>query len=213
MVTEAEALQILENAGAFRAGHFVYTSGRHGDKYINKDALYVTPREVSRLCEAMAGRVLELNADVVIGPAVGAAILAQWVAHHLSLMTGRDISGVYADKDGEGGFVIKRGYDKVIEGKRVVVVEDLITTGGSIKKVIDVVKKMGGEVVGAVAICNRGDVTKKDISNPPLFESLVNVHLTSAEEDKCDMCKRGIPVSVEVGHGRDFVAKQKGKKS
>lgn len=213
MITESEALQILENAGAFRAGHFVYTSGRHGDKYINKDALYVTPREISRLCEAMAGRMLEHNADVVIGPAVGAAILAQWVAHHLSLMTGKDISGVYSDKDGESGFVIKRGYDKVIEGKRVLVVEDLTTTGGSIKKVIEAVRKVGGEVVGAIAICNRGGITKKDISNPPVFEALVNVHLSSEEGDACDMCKRGIPVSVEVGHGRDFVAKQKQKKA
>lgn len=211
MVTESEALQILENAGVFRAGHFVLTSGRHSDKYMNKDALYVTPREISRLCEAMAARMLEHSPDVVIGPAVGAAILAQWVAHHLSLMTGKDISGVYADKDGEGGFVIKRGYDKVIAGKRVLVVEDLVTTGGSIKKVIDVTKKAGGEVVGAIAICNRGGITKKDISNPPVFESLVNVHLNSEVENECEMCKRGIPVSVEVGHGRDFIAKQKTK--
>lgn len=211
MISEDEALQILEDAGAFRAGHFVYTSGRHGDKYINKDALYVTPREISRLCQAMAEKMLEHQPDAVIGPAVGAAILAQWVAHHLALMTGKDISAVYADKDGDGGFIIKRGYDKVIAGKKVVVVEDLITTGGSIKKVIEATRKTGAEVVGAVAICNRGGVEKKDIANPPVFESLVNVHLNSSEEADCDMCTRNIPVSVEVGHGRDFVAKQKEK--
>ncbi|NBV76757.1 phosphoribosyltransferase [bacterium] len=209
MVTDSEALQILEDAGAFRAGHFVYTSGRHGDKYVNKDALYVTTREVSRLCEAMAARALEHAPEAVIGPAVGAAILAQWTAHHLSLMTGEDIAAVYADKDGQGGFVIKRGYDKVIKGKKVLVVEDLVTTGGSIKKVIDCVKNVEATIVGAIAICNRGGVTKKDISNPPLFEALVNVHLSSWEEKECELCKRGIPVSVDVGHGKDFTAKKK----
>ena len=127
-MTEAEAIDVLERVGAFRAGHFVFTSGRHGDKYINKDALYPFTDETSNLCRAMAERFKDSGVDVVIGPAVGAAILSQWVAHHLKEMTGREIFAVYADKDGEGGFIVKRGYDRLIDGKKTLVVEDLMTT-------------------------------------------------------------------------------------
>jgi orotate phosphoribosyltransferase len=112
-MTEAEVLDVLERVGAFRAGHFVFTSGRHGDKYINKDAIYPFTKETSLLCEAMAKLFLHAKADVVIGPAVGAAILSQWVASHLGALTGKEVAAVYADKDGEGGFVVRRGYDRI----------------------------------------------------------------------------------------------------
>lgn len=207
MITESEALQILENVGAFRAGHFVYTSGRHGDKYINKDAAFISPREVSRLALAMAERMADTQPDAVVGPAVGGALLAQWVAHHLAEICGRDVDAVYADKDGQGGFVVKRGYDKRIAGKKVLIVEDLVTTGGSIKKVVDAVQPTGAQIVGAIAICNRGGVTKEMVG-APRFEALVNVMLDSWDADTCELCKRGIPINTDVGHGKDFLAKK-----
>lgn len=207
-MTEAEVIDVLERVGAFRAGHFVFTSGRHGDKYINKDALYPFTDETSNLCRAMAERFKDSGVDVVIGPAVGAAILSQWVAHHLKEMTGREIFAVYADKDGDGGFIVKRGYDRLIDGKKTLVVEDLMTTGGSVKKVIDASRKAGADIVGVTAICNRGGVVAKDISDPPRFEPLLNVHLESWEEKECVLCQRGIPVNVEVGHGREFLKRK-----
>lgn len=205
-MTEPDVLDLLERVGAFRKGHFVFTSGRHGDTFINKDAVYPYTRDTSLLCEAIADQFKEDKIDVVVGPAVGAAVLAQWTAHHLSNMNGRDVLAVYADKDGQGGFILKRGYDKVARDRRVLIVEDLMTTGGSVKKVIDIVWQNGGEVAGVGAICNRGGVKKEDIGDPPKFFALLNVHLDSWEAHECALCERKIPINTEVGHGKEFLA-------
>ncbi|PIR82655.1 orotate phosphoribosyltransferase [Candidatus Kaiserbacteria bacterium CG10_big_fil_rev_8_21_14_0_10_59_10] len=209
-LSEQEVLEMLENAGAFRTGHFVFTSGRHSDTYINKDALYTFTKETSRLCREFAERFKDDGIEAVVGPAIGAALLAQWTAYHLTDMLGKNIPGVYADKDGQGEFILKRGYDRVVSGKRVLVVEDLTTTGGSIKKAIDVARASGADVAGAAVIANRGDVQPAQIGDPPRFESLVAVQLESWAPAECELCKRNIPVNVEVGHGREFLAERGG---
>jgi orotate phosphoribosyltransferase len=205
---QTEVLDVLQKVGAFRAGHFVLTSGRHSDSYVNKDAMYAYTHDLSALCKTIAERVKGRSIEVVAGPAVAAAILAQWVAYHLTAMTGHEVYAVYADKDGQGGFVIKRGYDQLMKGKKTLVVEDLTTTGGSIKKVVEAARAAGADVAGAIAIVNRGEVSKKQVGNPGFFEELVNVHLESWEEDKCELCAKGIPVNVDVGHGREFLARR-----
>lgn len=211
-MNDAEVLQVLQDVGAFRTGHFVFTSGLHADTYINKDAIYPHVREVSQLCAEMAKRFEKDNIEAVLGPAVGAIILSTWTAYHLSNLSGREIWGVYADKDpstGSGqagtGFVIRRGYDRLIAGKRVLIVEDLTTTGGSIKKVVEAARDAGAEVAGAVAICNRGEVGKAEVGDPPRFESLVTLDLDQWPADKCELCARDIPVNTDVGHGAQFM--------
>ncbi|OGG58022.1 hypothetical protein A2853_00820 [Candidatus Kaiserbacteria bacterium RIFCSPHIGHO2_01_FULL_55_17] len=208
-MTESKVLDLLQKVGAFRSGHFVFTSGRHSDSYVNKDALYPYTHDTSRLCKVMAERFADKDVEVVVGPTMGAAILAQLVAFHLTELMGREVYGVYADKDGQGGFILRRGYDEIVKGKKVLVVEDLTTTGGSIKKVVDVVRKAGGNVIGAIAIVNRGGVKKEAVGDPPVFTSLVNLELDSWDEGECELCKKGIPVNTEIGHGREFVAQQK----
>ena len=205
-MTEDEVLALLQKVGAFRTGHFVFTHGAHSDTYVNKDALYIYPNETSHLCKAIAEKFADAGVEVVIGPAVAAAILAQWTAYHLSQMTGKETSAVYADKDGQGGFIIKRGYDELIKGKKTLVVEDLTTTGGSIRKVVETARAVGADVVGAVVVANRGEVTKEAVGNPPQFVSLLNVALEQWPEADCELCEKGIPVNVEVGHGKEFLA-------
>lgn len=207
-MTEAEVLELLEKVGAFKAGHFVFTSGRHSDSYVNKDALYPYTHDTSTLCRQMAERFKDRRIDVVVGPAVGAAILSQWVAYHLTEMNGTDVYAAYADKDGQSGFILKRGYDQLVKGKRVLVVEDLTTTGGSIKKVVETARSAGAEVAGAIAIVNRGGVKKEDVGNPEEFLSLVELHLESWDEPDCELCQKNIPVNTDIGHGREFVAKK-----
>ena len=162
----------------------------------------------------MAERFRDKNVDVVVGPAVGAAILSQWVAYHLTEMNGREVYGTYADKDpsmgsGQGGFILKRGYDKLVNGKRVLIVEDLTTTGGSIKKVVETARALGADIVGAIAIVNRGGVTKELVGNPPVFFSLVELHMESWDEADCELCEKNIPVNIDIGHGREYVARKK----
>lgn len=209
-MTEQEVLEMLENVGAFRKGHFVFTSGRHSDTYVNKDALYPYTRETSRICRAFAEHFAARSIEAVVGPAIGAAILSQWTAYHLTGFSGYDVYSVYADKDGEGGFVIRRGYDSVIKGKRTIVVEDLMTTGGSAKKVVEAARAAGADIAGVAVVCNRGGVVASDIGNPPEFISLVNLHLESWEEKDCDLCAKGIPVNTEVGHGKNFLERKRG---
>lgn len=205
---ESAVLDILQKVGAFRSGHFVFVSGLHADTYVNKNAMYPYTREVSKLCRSIAERFKGKGIDVVIGPATGGIILSQWVAYHLSEIENSEVFGAYADKDGDG-FVIKRGYDEVIKGKNVLVVEDLVTTGGSLRKVIGAARIAGGTVAAAVAICNRGAVTREAVGNPPEFISLLTVHLEQWPQSECDLCKTGMPINTDVGHGKEFVAAQK----
>lgn len=207
-MNDADVLELLQKVGAFRSGHFVFTSGLHADTYVNKDALYPYTRETSRLCREIAERFKDKGIEAVIGPAVAASILAQWTAYHLSELTGQNVAALYADKDGQGGFIIKRGYDKVIAGKKTLIVEDLTTTGGSIKKVVDATRAAGADVVGAVALCNRGNVTSAQVGDPGIFTSLLTVQLDQWPEAECELCKRGIPINTDVGHGREFLAKK-----
>src|ERR1700735_5445275 len=103
-MSETEVLEVLQNAGVFKTGHFVFISGKHSETYVNKDALYPHTKEISKLCAEMARRFSEFNVEGVIGPAVGAAILSQWTAYHLSELNRREVFATYADKDGSGGF-------------------------------------------------------------------------------------------------------------
>lgn len=211
IMDEEQVLDMYQVSGGFRAGHFVFVSGLHADTYINKNALYPYTREVSRLCRGIAERFKGKGVEVVVGPATGGIILSQWVAYHLSELEGREVYSVYADKDGEG-FVIKRGYNDVTKGKKALVVEDLVTTGGSLRKVVEETRRVGGDVVGAVVVVNRGNVTKEAVGNPPEFVSMLTVHMEQWPEEECDLCKRGIPVNTDIGHGKEFLAHKNGQK-
>lgn len=208
-MNEQEVLAVLGKAGAVIVdSHIVYTSGKHGSAYVNKDAVYPHTTETSRLCRALAERFMKEGVQVVIAPAVGGTILSTWTAYHLTQFTEREVLSTYADKDGDD-FIIKRGYDKLIVGKRVLLVEDLLTTGGSVKKVIAAVRKIGGDIVGLGVLCNRGNVTSEDVGGVPRLEALVNVKLDSWDEAECPFCKQGVPINTDVGHGRSFLAQKK----
>jgi orotate phosphoribosyltransferase len=215
-MTEQEVLNLLGKVGAvITDSHIVYTSGKHGTAYVNKDAVYPHTRETSRLCLEIAREFVDSDIQVVIAPAIGGVILSQWVAHHLSELTGsplpggRDVLGVYAEKSDDGGtFIIKRGYDKLIAGKNVLVVEDVLTTGGSAKKVVEAVRAIGGNVIGLGVLCNRGGITPQDVADVPELFALVNVKLDAYDEVDCPLCAKGIPINTDVGKGREYLARK-----
>jgi orotate phosphoribosyltransferase len=207
---EQEVLQVLGKVGAVIAdSHIVYTSGKHGTAYVNKDAVYPHTAETSHLCRAIAERFADDNVQVVIAPAIGGVILSQWTAHHLTEMNGHEVLGVYAEKSEDGGaFVIKRGYDKLIAGKNVLVVEDVLTTGSSAKKVVEATRAIGGKVVGLGVLCNRGGITPQDVADVPKLTVLVNVTLDAWDEAACPLCQRNVPVNKDVGKGHEFIARK-----
>ena len=190
--------------------HVVYTSGKHGSAYINKDAIYPNTEDTSALCEAIAEKFRDDGISTVIAPAIGGVILSQWTAYHLTRLSQRRVNGVYAEKAADGeSFVIKRGYDRYVgEGWRVLVVEDILTTGGSAKKVIEAVRALGGRVVALAAICNRGGVTAEDVGGVPELFALTNVNLDTYEEAECPLCAQGIEINTEVGKGKELLGKK-----
>lgn len=206
-----EILGLLKQCGGLLTdGHFVFTNGNHSDNYVNKDALYPHTEYASRLGEAMAQAAKDWDVEVVASPALGGIVLVQWAGHHLTRLLGREVLAVYAEKvDGpEKAFAFNRGYDALVRGKRVLVVEDNFTTGGSVRKVVDLVRATGGDVVGVVAMLNRGGVSAADVGNPPHFEAIVEADLKSWPAEECHLCRDGVPVNVQIGKGKKFVEAQ-----
>jgi len=162
-------VDILKKVGAvITDSHFVYTSGKHGSVYVNKDAVYPHTAETSRIGELFAEKYKDVDIDVVAAPALGGIILSQWVAYHLSKLKGKEILGVYTEKTADKQMIFTRGYDKLVKGKKVLVIEDLTTIGGSVRKVVDTVKATGGNVVAVCVMVNRDPekVTSEVVGGP-----------------------------------------------
>ncbi|MEI8269994.1 MAG: phosphoribosyltransferase family protein [bacterium] len=201
-----ETIEILTKVGAVLSnGHFVGTSGLHMDTYVNKDFLYPHTAETSRICRLMAEKYKDVNIEVVVGPALGGIILSQWTASHLSEIYGKEVLGIYTEKSLDGGQMFTRGYEKYIkDGKRVLVVEDIITTGGSILKSIKAVQESGGNVVGACAMVNKNKDLDKGMFGV-LFITLADLFVDTYEGGNCPFCKNNVPINTNVGHGKKYL--------
>ena len=188
----------LEKIGAvFTGKHFVYTSGKHGSGYINMDMMFPHTELVAQICRELAAWFAG-EFDTVVAPATGGIVL--------SVLTARETGtkGVWADKGGEGGFWFERaGFTQQVADKRVLVVEDLLTTGGSVEKVCREVEKVGGKVIGVSVVCNRGGVTAEALQVPQL-QALAEVTFTANDADNCPECRAGMAIVEDMGHGKDY---------
>lgn len=203
-------VDILKKVGAvITDSHFVYTSGKHGSVYVNKDAVYPHTRETSRIGQLFAEKFKDADIDVVAAPALGGIILSQWVAYHLSKLKGKEILGVYTEKTPDKQMIFTRGYDKLVKGKNVLVIEDLTTTGGSVKKVVDTVKAVGGNVVAVCVMVNRDpkNVNSEVVGAP--FSALGVLKASAFDEVDCELCKKNIPINTDVGHGKKYLENKK----
>ncbi|NTU46405.1 orotate phosphoribosyltransferase [Candidatus Roizmanbacteria bacterium] len=207
-----DVISILKNVGAvITESHFVLTSGRHSPAYINKDALYPHTESSSEVGKLFAEKFSDLDIDVVAAPALGGIILSQWTAYHLGQLKNKEVLGVYTEKGPDKSMIFTRGYDKLVVGKKVLVIEDLTSTGGSVKKVVDVVRAAGGEVVAVGVMVNRDPklVTKESIGVSD-FRALGVMEVVSYEEAECELCKNGVPVNTQVGHGKKYLEAKAG---
>ncbi len=205
-----DVIGILKKVGAIMTdSHFVGTSGRHMPAYINKDALTSRPKYTSAVGKLFALKFKDKNIEVVVAPAVAGIPLSQWTAYHLGKMYGKEVLSVFTEKNLENGQIFKRGYDNVVKDKRVLVVEDITTTGSSVQKVLESTKGAGGKVVAVGVMINRD---KKLVNSKtmgfPLF-ALGNFEIPSYDEAKCPLCKRGVPINTNVGHGKKFLESKK----
>jgi orotate phosphoribosyltransferase len=204
-----DIIDILKKVGAVLTDdHFVYTSGKHGEVYVNKDAIYTHPLEVSQVGLLFAEKYKDLDIEVVAAPALGGIILSTWTAYQLTRLKGKEIIGVYAEKLPEGKMGFTRGYDKLIKDKKVLVIEDLATTGGSVKKVVELVKETGGIVVAVCTMINRNpkEVNTETVGAP--FDSLGILEARAWDEKDLPDYIAQRPINTSVGHGKKYLVSQ-----
>ena len=208
---DLSVLELLEHVGALIGNsHIVYTSGKHGSSYVNKDALYPHVQITSHVAYRMATPFGAAGVEVVAGPTIGGVILAQWVAYHLTQL-GTPVLAIYAEEQldaaGTKQRVFRRGYDQHLPNKRVLIVEDILTTGQSARAVVDAVVAGGGIPIGVAALCNRGSVTAEQLGVPRLV-ALTNLALEAWDAATCPLCAAGVPINTSVGKGAAFLAQQ-----
>lgn len=199
-------IEILKKTNALVTdSHIVLTSGRHTSVYINKDAIYPHTKEASLIGEIFAQKFKNFDMDAVAGPAIGGIILSQWTAYHLSKLKKKEIVGVYTEKNLEKNQIFTRGYERFINGKNVLVVEDVTTTGGSVMKLINSVRAHGGNIIAVGVMINRDPerVTSESLDAP--FYPLETLFSEDYDEKSCPLCKKNVPLNTSVGHGKQFL--------
>ena len=180
MYTQEQVLEIFARTGVLSEGHFRLTSGLHAAKYLQCAQLLQYPHEAGPLCEQLASYFKDAGATVVAGPATGGIILAYEVAKALG------VKNIFGERE-NGVMTFRRGF-KLEPTDKVLVLEDVVTTGGSVKELIACVKEAGAEVVGVASLVNRSG-GRVDFGVP--FKSLVNLDITTYQPEECPMCKEG----------------------
>lgn len=186
MLRHVNILETYKAAGAYLEGHYLLASGRHAALFLQSTTVMQRPRYTEQIGEAMAEKLkaqLDHKPDFVIGPAMGGVVLAYEVARHL------DCRALFAEKDGEGGMLVREAF--AVEGNSFVAVEDVITTGGSLKKGIAAAEKRGATLLeSAVIIDRRPDQLREEW---PLT-SLLQLPLETYDPGTCPLCVQGIPL-------------------
>jgi orotate phosphoribosyltransferase len=184
-MNDQDIIASLKETRAIRSGHFKLTSGRHSDTYIQCARVLEHPRLTNSLAaEAVARLPRDARVDLVASPAVGGILFGFAVA------TALDVGLIFSERvDDE--MVFRRAFE-VPEGARVLVAEDVVTTGGSVKEVCDLVERSGGTVVGVVSLIDRGG---EPVFSAP-FYPLLRFETPSWAPEDCELCKRGVEISA-----------------
>lgn len=166
-------------------GHFQLTSGKHSGLYVEKFRLLERPKQTEALTRMIAGWAKALDPQLCAGPTTGGLLLSYEVARHLGLRS------IFAEKAEGGGRAFERGFS-IAPGERVLVVDDVLTTGGSVRDVLDAVRKLGGEPVGVGVVIDRSG-GKVDFGLP--FFACLKLDLPAYEPGDCPLCRQGAPLT------------------
>lgn len=179
-----ELLRIFKQTQAIQSGHFLLTSGLHSDTYIQCARVLEQPELTSRLCGQLGQFWQAQKVDVVAGPAVGGIILAYELARMLKARA------IFMERT-DGKMTLRRGF-QISPQEKVLVTEDVITTGGSVKEVIKVIKNIGAQLVGVASLVNRNPGI--NFGDAP-FHSLLKVTPPVYQPEECPLCKAGVPIT------------------
>lgn len=174
------AMAIFKETGVMLEGHFLLTSGRHSNRYMQCARLFEYPKYSELMCADLAAHFAGEKIDIVIGPALGGIIMSYEMGRQLG------VRNFFAERE-EGKMTLRRGF-KVTAGMRVLVVEDAVTTGGSVREVINLVKDAGGIVAGVCSIVDRS-AGKVDFGCR--YESVASLDVQSWEQQDCPLCREG----------------------
>jgi len=177
---QVRALELFSQSGAFLEGHFVYTSGLHGRQYLEKFRLLERAEYTEPLCRMIAAAFEDSGAEVVAAPTTGGIIMAYEVGRLLG------IPGIFCER-GDPGRVFRRGF-RIEAGQKVLVVDDIVTTGGSLQDTFDAIQKLGGEVVGVGVLADRSG---SRVSVPYPYFACLEVRFQTWAAEECPLCAAG----------------------
>lgn len=189
MLQADETLKLFDETGAYLRGHFRLTSGLHSPEYLQCALVLQHPRHAERLGQALAARAREIlvpgqTVDVVASPAIGGLIIGHEAARALGARF------VFAERDAQGKMTLRRGFF-IKPGETAVVIEDVVTTGGSTREVVGVLQSAGANVLAAGSIIDRSG-GRADVSVPRV--ALVTLQVVAYQPDDCPLCRDGVPV-------------------
>jgi orotate phosphoribosyltransferase len=190
-VTHDDVLQLFRRSGALLEGHFRLTSGLHSPGYLQCALVLQHPRDAEALARALATHVSALAPSVVLSPALGGIVIGHEMARALG------VRAIFAERQ-DGKLTLRRGFT-LDSTDRVLVVEDVMTTGGSTRETIEVAKAAGGHVVGTASIVDRSPSAGSGQAATSLqfdvpFVTLLRIDLPTYEADACPLCAQGLPV-------------------
>ena len=177
----AEMERIFKETGLMLEGHFLLTSGRHSNRYMQCAKLFQYPVYSEMICKDLAKRFEGQQIDLVVGPAVGGIIMSYEMARQIN------VPNIFAERE-NGNMTLRRGFT-IPKGAKVLVVEDVVTTGGSVREVMDIVANSEAEVVGVCVVVDRSG-GKIDFGVP--FFAAYETEIQSYEPSQCPLCEQGL---------------------
>ena len=191
-MTQEEVRALLVKTGAIMDGHFLLTSGLHSPHYVEKFNVLQHPAYTAQLCAAMAEKFKDANIETVVGPVTGGILLAHETGKSLGTRA------IFTERV-DGKMTFRRGFS-LREGERVLIVEDIVTTGGSIKEVIDVVKAAGAVPVAVSMLVDRSG-GKANFGDVPAT-ALLTMEVETYAPENCPLCAKGIPMTKRGRTGK-----------
>lgn len=187
-MTETEMKELLRKTGAMLEGHFLLTSGLHSPMYVEKFNLLQQPMYTEQLCRELAARFADDRVETVLGPMTGGILLAHEVGKALGTRA------IFTERE-QGRMTLRRGF-RLAPQERVLIVEDVVTTGGSVREVMDVVRAAGATSVGVGLLIDRsGGRADFGVRVGERVEALVHLDVPTYTPDACPLCQDGVPLT------------------
>ena len=188
-----ELLKLLQETGAMLDGHFLLTSGRHSNVYIEKFRILEHPRALDDVCRAMSETVQNQNVELVLGAAIGGILIAGGVGRYL------DVKHIFSERV-DSKMELRRGFS-ITKGQRIIIVEDIITTGGSVFELIQLAKDYEAEIVHVVNLVDR---SSGEVKFEVPTTALLTIPSESWEPEGCPLCQQGVAITQRGRTGKQM---------